>query len=139
MNALTFPGCLLPIGIVSFFVFVKYRRYKKDKMMAYKYLYGKKEYNNYLQNKKDNTHSSVIKYKELKRKDIKKAIWNRQYDLNFRYEYGEAAFRKLDSYRKGCRDFSEKEIEKILEMEREIKHMMRFDRSVREVERYIED
>lgn len=139
MNVLTFPGCLLPVGMVSFFIFVKYRRYKKDKMMAYKYLYGKREYNTYLKNKKDVTHESVIKYKNLKWKEIKKAIRNRQYDLNFRYEYGGAAFRKYDLYRKGCRDFSEKEIEKILEMEHEIKHMMRFDRSVREVERYIED
>lgn len=139
MNALTFPGCLLPIGIVSFFAFVKYRRYKKDKIIAFKYMYGKKEYTCYLNNKKDNMNESVIKYKKLKMKEIKKAIWNREFDLNFRYEYGEKAFRKYDLYRKGCMDFSEKEIEKILEMEHEIMYMMKFDRSVREVEKYIED
>lgn len=139
MNLLTFPGCLFPISVISFFGYVKYRGYKQKKAMAYEYLFGKKEYNNYLKNKKDTSCESVVKYKNLKHKDIKKAIWNREFDLNFRYEYGDVAFRKFDSYRKGSRDFSEKEIDKILEMEREIKEMMKYNRSVIEVEKHLED
>lgn len=108
-------------------------------MIAYKYLYGKKEYNNYLQNKKDDTHVSVIKYKELKRKDIKTAIWNRAFDLNFRYEYGEGSFKRYDLYRKNKATFDEKTIEKMLEMEKEIVAMMKYDKTVIEIEKYIDD
>lgn len=139
MNLLAFPGCLFPISVISFFVYAKYRGYKKRKRTAYEYLYGKKEYNNYLKNKKDDTCGSAFKYRNLRYRDIKKAIWNREFDLKFRYEYGDKAFRKFDSYRKGYSDFTEKEMCEILEMERDIKELMKYNRSVTEIEKYIED
>lgn len=144
MNALEFPGCILPISIILFIVFCKYRGYLKKKEKAYKFKYGKKAFNEFKKWKKSKTKDKnnlpeyVINYNNLTKKQIKELLRQRCFALMFKYEYGSKEYSLYKQYKNNnLENLTETDIKRLEKKIKEMNDLIKYDRDTLEIERYI--
>lgn len=144
MNALEFPGCILPISIILFIVFCKYRGYKKRKEKAYRFKYGKKAFNEFKKWKKDknkdknNLPEYVINYNNLTKKQIKELLRERCFALMFKYEYGSKEYNLYKQYKNDNLDnLTEADVKRLEKKIKEMNDLIKYDRDTLEIERCI--
>lgn len=144
VNALEFPGCILPIAIILFAIFCIYRGFVKKKEKAYRFKYGKKAFNEFKKwqkNKKkdkDNLPDFVIKYKEMTNKEVKELLRERCFALMFKQEYGSNEYKLYKEYKNGnLETLTETDINRLEKKIKEINELIKWDRDTLEIERYI--
>ena len=144
MNLLDFPGCILPISIILFIIFCKYRGYLKRKEKAYRFKYGQKAFNELKKWKKskikdkNNLPEYVINYNSLTKKQIKDLLKQRCFALMFKYEYGNKEYNLYKHYKNNTlENLTETDIKRLEKKIKEMNDLIKYDRDTLEIERYI--
>lgn len=144
VNALEFPGCLLPIAIIGFAIFCKYRGYKKRKERAYRFKYGKRAFNELIKWKKNknkdknNLPEVVINYNNLSKQEVKELLRERCFSLMFKYEYGKKEYDLYKQYKNNnLENLIEVDVKKLEKEIEEINKLIKYDKDTLEIERWI--
>lgn len=144
VNALEFPGCLLPIAIIAFAIFCIYRRNKKRKEKAYRFKYGKKAFNELKKwrkrktKDKNNLPEYVKNYNNLTKKQIKELLRERCFALMFKHEYGSEEYNLYKQYKNNSlENLTETDIKRLEKKIKEINDLIKYDRDTLEIERWV--